>query len=173
MRRFPIRTALAAAVLATGLSAAPAVAQESDGDPAFLTFGAGIVNITEDDVYGDFRLEYRHDERFFYVKPMVGIQGFSDGSFYGYAGFNIDLYFGNRWVLSPNFGVGGYSGEELKLGNELEFRSGLELAYRFDDRSRLGIHFSHISNANIGEKNPGTESLVINYSLPLPGFFAK
>jgi len=43
----------------------------------------------------------------------------------------------------------------------------LEVAYRFDDRSRLGLSISHYSNAGLGDDNPGTESLMLNYSVPL------
>jgi len=46
-------------------------------------------------------------------------------------------------------------------------RSQLEVAYRFDGRSRLGLSISHYSNAGLGDDNPGTESLMVNYSVPL------
>jgi lipid A 3-O-deacylase len=42
----------------------------------------------------------------------------------------------------------------------------MELAYRFDDRSRLGLSLSHYSNASLSDKNPGTEAIMINYSIP-------
>jgi len=46
----------------------------------------------------------------------------------------------------------------------------LEFAFRFDDRSRLGLSISHYSNAGLGDSNPGTESLMANYSIPLGNF---
>ena len=58
-------------------------------------------------------------------------------------------------------------GDGRDLGHELEFRSSIELSYRFDDRTRLGLSFYHLSNANIGDFNPGTEVLSIVYSIPL------
>ena len=39
-------------------------------------------------------------------------------------------------------------GDGLDLGYGLEFRSQLEIAYRFDNRSRLGVAVSHMSNAS-------------------------
>ena len=60
--------------------------------------------------------------------------------------------------------------EKLKngkeLGGTLEFRTGAELAWRFDDYSRLGLALHHISNASIYDSNPGTEMLVLTYSVP-------
>ena len=137
------------------------------GEPAFLTFGGGITDITKGDEAANFRLEYRHNQKLFWqIKPFIGVDVASDGAFYGYFGLLADLYFGRRFVLTPNLALGGYSNGDKDLGYPLEFRSGFEFAYRFDDRSRLGIAFHHISNANIGERNPGTEQLMLNYSLP-------
>ena len=51
----------------------------------------------------------------------------------------------------------------------MEFRTGAELAWRFDGKGRLGIAFHHISNASIYDRNPGTEMLVLTYAVPLSG----
>lgn len=40
------------------------------------------------------------------------------------------------------------------------------MAYRFDDRSRLGLEFYHLSNAGLDKHNPGTEILLAKYSVP-------
>ena len=53
------------------------------------------------------------------------------------------------------------------LGNELEFRSGLELQYRLGNGARFGVGFFHLSNAGISESNPGTEALVFSIGLPV------
>ena len=57
------------------------------------------------------------------------------------------------------------------LGHDLEFRSQIEIAYRFDDRARLGLSLSHMSSASIGDKNPGTESIMVTYALPIENLF--
>ena len=41
------------------------------------------------------------------------------------------------------------------------------LAYSFENNMRFGIAFSHISNAGLGDINPGTESLVLTWAVPL------
>ena len=88
-------------------------------------------------------------------------------SFIG-AGVLLDVYFGNRFVVTPSFAPTWWHGktDDLDLGHGLEFRSQIEFAYRFDDRSRLGLGISHSSNASIGDTNPGTETLSLNYSYP-------
>lgn len=71
-------------------------------------------------------------------------------------------------MLTPSFAVGAYEdGDGKDLGGTLEFRSAVELSYRLDDRARLGLAFDHISNASIYDDNPGTESLVLMYAIPL------
>ena len=138
-------------------------------DPSFIVFGAGYYDINkQDNTAADFRLEYRHGEKIWIFKPWVGVEVTSDGAFYGAAGILIDVCFGERVVLTPSFGAGYYAnGDGKDLGHEIEFRSQIEIGYRFDNRARVSLAFSHISNASIGDKNPGVEILNIYYSLPL------
>lgn len=160
---------LAALVLAT---ATPA--QAGDNEPAFITGGAGLMDVSENDILGDFRIEYRSNKRFWIFKPVVGMEVVSDGSFYAHAGVASDIFLNDRLVLTPSFNLGYWNdGDTLKLGYELEFRSQLEIAYRFDDRSRIGLALHHISNANLGDSNPGTESIAVYYSYPLNKLFGN
>ena len=138
-------------------------------DPSFLTLGLGYFDMNKQDNEAvDFRLEYRHGQKFWIFKPWIGVEATSDGAVYGAAGVLIDVFLGNRVVLTPSFGAGYYEeGDGKDLGHEIEFRSQIEVSYRFDDRSRLGLAFSHISNASIGADNPGVEILNVYYSIPL------
>jgi len=138
-------------------------------DPAFLTLATGMWDFNKrDDEGAEFRVEYRSDQKVLQVKPFGAIAASSTGSFFIGAGVLMDVYFGRRWVLTPSFAPHYYSqgNSDKDLGHALEFRSQLEVAYRFDDRSRLGLSISHYSNASIGDKNPGEESLLLNYSIP-------
>tara|TARA_R110002072_G_scaffold7162_6_gene39400 strand:+ start:701 stop:1186 length:486 start_codon:yes stop_codon:yes gene_type:complete len=141
-------------------------------DPDFLTVAVGAFDLVQDhDQAAEFRAEYRSDKKIWIVKPFIGVMGTTDSTFYGYGGFLTDIFFGRRWVLTPSLAAGYYDkGNGLDLGHELEFRSSIELSYRFDNRTRLGLSFYHLSNASIGSINPGTEVLSIVYSIPLgPG----
>lgn len=136
-------------------------------DPAFLSVGAGAFDINDSQKAGEVRLEYRFARRLWAFKPFLGASGTTDAAAYAYGGLLVDIHFGPRWVLTPNAAFGLYrNGSGKKLGHAAEFRTGAELAYRFDNRSRLGLAFHHISNASLGEKNPGTEILSLIYSVP-------
>ena len=57
-------------------------------------------------------------------------------------------------------------GNGKKLGNKLEFRTTLELSYQLNNDDRIGFSLGHISNANIGNKNPGVEIISLSYQKP-------
>lgn len=156
---------LTAFALATAITAPPASAE----DPSFLSVGVGWYDINDDRDAVDLRVEYRSKAKFLsFVKPWVGVEITSDAAAYGVAGVLADIYFGRRIVLTPSFGVGVYAdGDGKDLGSAIEFRSQLELGYRFDNRSRMSLAFGHISNAHLTNQNPGSEILTLYYHLPL------
>ena len=149
----------------TGLAPLPAAA---DDDPDFLRLAAGRYDINDNREAIEFRAEYQSDYKLWIFKPFGGAMATTDGAVYGYAGFVTDFYFGRRFVLTPSLAAGLYhNGDGKDLGHVVEFRSSMEIAYRFDNRSRLGISFYHLSNASLSEDNQGTEILSLNYSIPL------
>jgi lipid A 3-O-deacylase len=163
----PPRTPKAVPAQATIAAPAPMAAATSSDDPGFLSFGAGAFDVLHNFTAGEFRGEYRFGQKLWVFKPFLGLMGTTDRAFYGYGGFLVDIYIGNRWVVMPNAAFGYYDkGNGKDLGAHPEFRTGAEFAYRFDDRSRLGFTFHHISNAGIGKKNPGEEEMALVFSLP-------
>ena len=137
--------------------------------PASISFGLGYYYVDDhgdDDI--DLRLEYRHGRGLWIFRPWAGIEVTGKGGVYGVGGFLADLFIGPRLVVTPSLAVGAFAeGSGTDLGHILEFRAQIEVAYRFDDRSRLGLSFGHISNAEIGESNPGSEIVSLYYTLPL------
>ena len=151
-------------------------------------FGIGIYDVkfdgTPSDNSTDMRYERRFDntiidigpekDNFFYLKPFAGIELTSDSAFYLISGIYLednigDLVIGknNNWNFTPSFGVGYYNdGNGKKLGSKVEFRTTLEFSYQLLNKDRIGISFGHISNANIGKKNPGAEIISISYQKP-------
>ncbi len=103
---------------------------------------------------------------------MVGGFVTTDGGLYGYGGVFVDLSLTDNFVVRPSVAVGAYSrGSGKDLGGVVEFRTAIEAAWRFANQSRLGVEFSHISNASIYDHNPGTEILTVNYSVPIGSLF--
>jgi len=154
---------------AAGFAALAFSGQAKAEEPAFLAISGGAYDVNDSFTAGEFRAEYRFAEKhkLWVFTPFIGVMGTTDSAVYGYAGIGMDIFFGRRVVLTPNFAVGAYhDGDGKDLGHAVEFRSGLELAYRFDNRSRLGIAVHHISNASLGDSNPGTDSVVLTYAIP-------
>jgi hypothetical protein len=147
--------------------ASPGLAADGE-EPDFLALSAGVFDINDDETSGEFRAEYRSNLRLWKIAPFIGGSVNTDGGFYGYAGLGVDIYFGRNIVLTPNAAFVAYEkGDSKDLGGFFNFRTGGEIAWRFDNWSRLGVAFHHISNAGIYESNPGTELLVMTYSIPL------
>jgi len=152
----------------------PAWAQESNAneDPALLSAGVGWFDMVQQENQAvDFRLEYRSDLALWFIKPWVGVEVTSDGAVYGLGGVLLDFTLGDHFYFSPSAGVGAYSeGSGRDLGSTLQFRTQVELGYRFDNKARLGLAFGHISNASTSDRNPGAEILTLYYSIPFFGF---
>ncbi len=148
-------------------ASSPAARVNTD-EKAFLTIGGGYYDINDNKGAAELRLEWKGRKLFWGVKPIVGAMATSDGAVYGYGGIGWDLYFGRRIVATPSFAAGAYhDGNGKDLGSTVEFRSALELAWRFDNDTRLGLMIYHLSNASISDNNPGTEVLSLGLSVPL------
>ena len=151
-------------------------------------FGLGIYDIkfdgSEKNQTTDFRYEYRSDhsifdigpeeDNFFFMKPFFGVEYTNDSASYFLTGIYFEDNLGelfdsdkSKYFFTPSFGAGIYNdGSGKKLGNDLQFRTSLEVSYELKNKNRIGISISHISNANLGDKNPGVEILSFSYHIP-------
>ena len=150
-------------------------------------FSIGLFDIkfdgSETNQATDFRYERRFNKtlfeigpesyEFFNLKPFAGFETTSDSANYFLAGVYLEdnvgtLFTGDssNFIFIPSFGVGYYNdGDGKKLGNEIEFRTTFEVGYQLKNENRIGLSFGHISNANIGDKNPGVEILSLSYQV--------
>ncbi len=154
---------LLAALLVCTAFAAPAHATD------YLTVYGGAYDVSQDDdSAAEVGVEYRYKDVYHGLRPLAGVMVTTDSAVYGYAGAQWDLYLSDSVVFSPNFTAGAYSnGNGKDLGHWIEFKSGIEMAYEFENDARVGVAFNHISNASIGSDNPGTENLIVTYSHPV------
>ncbi len=166
----------APSALAQQATTAPATTEASGGDPDLVSFGVGYFDVLKNEPRNraaDFRLEYRWGETLWSdvkdwvsIRPWVGTEITSDGGVYGAGGILFDIPLGSL-TFTPSFGAGlHYDGDGKQLGSFWEFRSQAELSYRFENDSRIGIAFGHISNAGLSKDNPGSEILTLYYHVP-------
>ncbi len=151
-------------------------------------YGFGIYDIkfdgSEDKSTTDFRYERRfdktiidigpEDDNFFFLKPFIGIEYTGDSASYILTGIYLEDNLGQlfkgeqtKMMFTPSIGFGYYDdGSGKNLGNDLQFRTTLELSYKLKNENRIGISIGHISNANLGDKNPGAEIISLTYQVP-------
>ena len=66
--------------------------------------------------------------------------------------------------FTPSFTPGYYTqGDGKDLGHVLEFKSEVQLSFNLFDDSHLGMSYNHISNASLGDNNPGANSYMFNF----------
>jgi hypothetical protein len=170
------RVACALCLAVSLLISTGASAQEDD----LVVAAAGIFDITDlEDEAPEGRLEYLAGYRvldygpyFRGFGPVVGIMANGDGGVFGYGGVFADIRLDERVMVRPEAGLGGdRRGDSRELGGVFQFHLSVDVAYRFDGGQRLGITFAHISNASVNGRNPGNDSLLLTFAVPLDRAF--
>ena len=91
------------------------------------------------------------------------IDGAADDATYVYTGFQIPKKSGSV-TFTPSFTPGLYSkGDGKDLGHALEFKSEVQLSLDMPKNSQFGFSYNHLSNASLGDKNPGANSYMFNF----------
>jgi lipid A 3-O-deacylase len=82
---------------------------------------------------------------------------------------NRDTFLGNLspitgFLITASFTPGIYhEGDGKDLGHLIEFKSELQISLDLSKTSELGFSYNHISNASLGDKNPGANSYMFNF----------
>ena len=97
------------------------------------------------------------------LNPVTGAFITADNAGYIYTGFQIPNRSG-ALTVTPSFTPGLYSeGDGKDLGHVIEFKTEIQISYELSNDSEIGISYNHISNASLGDKNPGANSYMINF----------
>ena len=97
------------------------------------------------------------------LSPITGALITSDNASYFYTGIQAHYKIGSL-NLTPSFTPGYYhEGDGKDLGHALEFKSEVQLSLELPKESQLGFSYNHISNASLGDKNPGANSYMFNF----------
>ena len=174
--RMPKRFHRAVAGIGLGLAlaaigAAPARAGNYDfglHDPTYLMVGVGGWEFDRDNLAKpELDLVLRPAHHLWIIKPELGVEVAGDGDVVAFAGPVIEYYITPHIVGTISSSLATWFGNGFDLGSRLEFHSSGEFAYRFEDESRMGLAFFHTSNADITKRNPGSDSLVVTYAIPI------
>ena len=144
-------------------------AEERNTDVSFYTGTFDVIDKENDHKTSMFCVEHRDTNLFkntFLGKfsPISGAFITGDSSMYFYTGIEGNYKLGPL-NLKPSFTPGYYeAGDGKDLGGALEFKSEIKVDFNLFENSKLGYSYSHISNNDWGDTNPGTDNQVINFS---------
>ena len=97
------------------------------------------------------------------VSPITGGFVTENSAAYVYTGveWNVDM---GSFYFTPSFAPGLYhEGDGKDLGHVLEFKSEVQLSYETSDTTNFAVSYIHVSNASLGDKNPGANSYMFNF----------
>ena len=97
------------------------------------------------------------------ISPITGGFVTENSAAYIYTGFewNIDM---GALTFTPSFAPGLYhEGDGKDLGHVIEFKSEVQFSYEISKNSKIGFSYNHLSNASLGDKNPGANSYMFNF----------
>jgi len=96
--------------------------------------------------------------------PISGGFITNKSSVYLYTGVQAQYEIGTLKIL-PSFAPGYYEeGNGKDLGMALEFKSEIKVSFEILKDSKIGYSYSHISNNDWGDKNPGVNNQTISFS---------
>ena len=97
------------------------------------------------------------------LSPVTGALITADNASYVYTGVQAQYKIG-ALNFTPSFTPGLYnSGDGKDLGHIVEFKSEIQLSLDLPKESQFGFSYNHLSNASLGDKNPGANSYMFNF----------
>ena len=97
------------------------------------------------------------------LSPITGFMMTADNAKYAYTGVQAQYKIGALNII-PSFTPGLYGeGDGKDLGHIIEFKSELQLSIDLLQNTELGFSYNHLSNASLGDKNPGANSYMFNF----------
>tara|TARA_X000000368_G_scaffold173924_1_gene137118 strand:- start:730 stop:1191 length:462 start_codon:yes stop_codon:yes gene_type:complete len=147
----------------------PISAEETNNELSFYAGTFDLIDKEGDDQTTLIGVEHKNPELFrdtIFGKfsPVSG--GFLTGknSVYFYTGVEAQYGIGPLKIL-PSFTPGYYEkGSGKDLGSALEFKSEIKFGLDIFEDTKIGYSYSHISNNDWGETNPGTDNQQITFS---------
>ena len=97
------------------------------------------------------------------ISPITGGFITENSAAYIYSGVEWNFKMGPI-EFTPSFAPGLYhQGDGKDLGHILEFKTEVQLSYSSSEDTSFGAYYNHVSNASLGDKNPGANSYMFNF----------
>ena len=97
------------------------------------------------------------------ISPITGGFITENSAVYVYSGIEWNFDMGS-FAFTPSFAPGLYhKGDGKDLGHVLEFKTEVQLSYISSEDTSFGVSYNHVSNASLGDKNPGANSYMFNF----------
>ena len=97
------------------------------------------------------------------ISPITGGFLTENSAAYIYTGVEWNYAIGDKLKFTPSFAPGIYhQGNGKDLGHALEFKTEVQASYSVSGSTSIGMSYNHISNASLGDKNPGANSYMFN-----------
>ena len=97
------------------------------------------------------------------LSPITGALITGDNAAYIYTGVQAQYKIG-AINFTPSFTPGLYhEGDGKDLGHLIDFKSEFQFSLALPNNSELGFSYHHISNASLGDKNPGAHSYMFTF----------
>ena len=97
------------------------------------------------------------------ASPITGGFVTENSAAYLYTGVEWNYAMSEKLKFTPSFAPGIYhEGDGKDLGHALEFKTEVQLSYAVSEKTNLGVSYNHLSNASLGDKNPGANSYMFN-----------
>ena len=157
-------------ILLVGLfSVAFAEEKKIDANNTEVNFYSGMFDFSDDGKRAVLvGLQHQNEELFRNsflgtLSPITGGMITADNAVYIYTGVQAEYDLG-VFKFNPSFTPGFYNeGDGKDLGHPLEFKSELQLSFNSSKNTMFGMSYNHISNASLGDKNPGANSYSFNF----------
>lgn len=145
------------------------VVEVQDENPSFLGLSIGMYDpLTHGEQAAAFNFEWQPGVQIAgFLQPLFGAFATTEGAMMGYGGVGVPFNITDHVFLMPSVSIGAYKeGAGYDLGRTFAVRYGTELAYQFDDKSRLGLNAHVISNARSFDREDRTEIFSLVYTMP-------
>lgn len=172
-----ISTKLAKLIMVSALMTSSGVfanSSTSDNDDSLfangrLAVGAGIFGVFDNGQLLTLKLGYEFAplSDYWEIRPLAQFMVHDRGAYHVSVGAIRDFEVDDTWSWGISTSVGYYhedsSNSTDELGYDVEFYSAISATYKLDNQSAVRAELGHISNGSLGDRNPGSESIMVSY----------